>query len=268
MNIKNLYLVIYVLIFLITSCSYNKNTPESKIKIENENTIEPQSETLSSLKNAEIYRKKGYILDSKIAIYNNSFNLIDSLFITEDVAQINILEKTKTMITQSGDTLNNPCPTANFLKIQYNDKEYITYGIDIYEEIADETFDFKNDLNSISISAIKNFSVGFSGFGELTGCDDYHPLIIIERDKIYKIRTIPRKGFEYYAQENNLDYYYLVSDDGVRENITNAFLKGDTIVAKIHVDYQDGHSDYELNITKNKEKYHSTISNETLPSFD
>lgn len=264
-NMKNLLPILFLLL-CIYSCSENKS--RAHINRPDKDSIRIEFDTIPNLPNSEIYEGKGYILSPKIAIYNSSLKQIDYLSIDEDVAQINILEKTRNMVTASGDTIDAPCPTAYFLKIKYKDKEAIVYGIDIYEPIKKESFNFKNDINSISLYAIENFSIGFSGFGELTGCDDYHPLIVFENNRFHKIYTIPRKDFDYYAKNNNLNYYYLVSDDGVREKISNVSLNRDTIIAKIYVEYQDGHSDYNLNIIKNNGIFESTISNETGPSFD
>ena len=257
--------LISISLFLIIFIFWENNNLRA---INIDKILATESKSIINLPNSKTYKTKGYIISPKIAIYNSELNEIDSLSIDEDVAQIDILEKTKEMITASGDTLNAPCPTADFLKINYKDKEYIVYGIDIYEAIKKESFNFKNDGNSVSLYALENFSIGFSGFGELTGCDDYHPLIVFQNNKFHKIYTIPRKDFDYYANNNNLSYYYLVSDDGSREIISNVSLEKDTIVAKIHVEYQDGYSDYNLNITKKNNIFESTISNETKPSFD
>lgn len=250
-----------IIISIIFSISVYSEVKQTK-------AIQTRSDSILSLPQSVKYEVFGFILKPKIAIYDSSLKEIDSLIISEDIAIVDILEKTKDMITASGDTLNDPCPTANFLKIRYNNKEYIAYGTDIYEAIKKEFFNLKNDINSISLYALKNFSIGFSGFGELTGCDDYHPLIVFEDNQFHKIYTIPRKDFDYYAKNNNLDYYYLTSDDGTRESIEKVSLNNDTIIAKIRVEYQDGYSYYDLNITKNNGTFKSTISNETEIRFD
>lgn len=228
-----------------------------------ENSIQ---KIIVNLPNAEKYEKKGYIIDPKIAIYDSSLKPIDSLVITEDVAIVDILQKTKDMITASGDTLNAPCPTANFLKINYKDNTYIAYGTAIYEEIKGEAFHFKNDINPLSLYALKNFSIGFFGFGELTSCDDYHPLMVYEKEKFHKIYTTPKE--DYYSKQNKLDYYYLNADDGVREKIKYVHISNDTIIANIYVEYQDGHSTYNLKISKYNGIFKGVRTNETKPEFD
>lgn len=258
---KSQFFIVYILFFLC-SCSENKNSAITNTS----NKIEIDYDSILQLPNSEVYKGKGYILNTRIAIYNSNLQKIDSLTIVEDVSQVNILEKTKDMVTASGDTINAPCPTANFLKIEYKGKDYIVYGIDIYEEMESESFNFKNDINSISIFPVKNFSIGFFGFGELTSCDDYHPLVVFQNNQYHKVYSIPKEN--YYSQENQIDYYYLNSDDGIREKIKNASLRKDTIVTKIYVEYQDGYSDYDLNVTKNKERFESIVTNETKPRFD
>lgn len=251
----------FVLFIILFNCTESKNI--TKYNNSNENIIQKNSSSIIDLPYSEIYKVKGYILNPKIAIYDNALNLVDSLLLVEDVAQVDILEKTKSMINFSEEPEFNPCPTANFLKIKYKDKNYIVYGTDIYQVIKE---DVCNSKKKISVLTLSNFSVGASNDDGLTGCDDYKPLLILDNNSYYKIDSDRKDA--YYTLKNNLDFFYLISDESASEEFKTISLNNDTIKIKIHADYQEGSADYDLNIVKKNKKYSSTLTNEIKYDYD
>lgn len=272
MKKEKLSIIISLIIFCSCNNKQTNNTTATDVILDTtENTILHTNSEVSDAPieeniNFQEYKNVGFIIGNKLLIYNTSFELIDSINLPNSITEVQIIAKTDKMKSVSGD-IDDICSLTYFLKIIYNGSEYIIDGFSINVIEEDEPIiNIETNQDTIELISIIKIAIGsFDPVYELTGCDDYSPILVKDKDHYHLIDNVRD---DYYVDKNKINYFYLRHDEGIHEEIIDTSLNNDTIIATIRKNYQDGWSKYNLNIVKNNDKYTSYINNETEISYD
>lgn len=232
---------ISILLLLIGCGQKSSNlTTESNSK-ENDSNIKTSIWIESKIE----YKK--YIVDGMLL--KGKFRIIDSEqkisnLEVDKITLVQILEKSTKMYNIQGETDN--CEKAFFLKIKYQDKDYIVFGQDVYEINKLQKISTQNEKQEkLTLFPITNFEMGASDEDGLTGCDDYSLLVLLnEKVNHYTLMKYPNNEDIHGSATNK--YASLFHDDGSEEKIYKLTVNQDTLVIGITATYQEGGSVFNL----------------------
>ena len=238
---KTLLYISALLLFMSCGQKTNNSTIESST-IENDSIVKTSSKTEFKIEFKK-YSVDGMFLKGKIRIFDNDQDVKEKLEV-DKITFVQILEKSTKMYNVKGITDN--CEKAFFLKVKYQDDDYIVFGQDIYEINNQQKFSIQNEKQEkLTLFPITNFEMGASDEDGLTGCDDYSLLVILnEKENQYTLMKYPNN--EDIHGESTNKYASLFHDDGSEEKIYKLTLKQDTLVIGIKATYQEGGSVFNL----------------------
>ena len=103
---------------------------------------------------------------------------------------------------------------------------------------------------------------------ELTGCGSpYDPVVLVSIDGFKGLVTLEKNEiahqvFNYdHSSRGKVDFLEFCNDEGCGEKVLNAELTSDGIVLKVHREFQEGYTDYEILLTKEEQGYKATYLN-------
>jgi len=238
-NMKKL--IVLSAFYLIVSCGNKEQSKPAQTTTEEKEVPANVATEKESVPEFKKYLRKGILLKEPIQVFDKDLNVIETLDIKE-ITEVQILAKSTAMYNLAKST--DYCLKSNFIKINYKGKEHIVFGSSIYEINENAKFDFKSEKNeAFSVFSITNFQMGASDDVELTGCDDFSLLVILNhKDNKYTTLAIPDNQ-EY---KSKTKFANLIHDDGSSEEIYNAKVINDTLVMGIKVGYQEGYGSYFL----------------------
>ena len=110
---------------------------------------------------------------------------------------------------------------------------------------------------------------------ELTGCGSpYDPVVLVSIDGFKGLVTLEKNDiahqvFNYdHSSRGKVDFLEFCNDEGCGEKVLNAELTSDGIVLKVHREFQEGYTDYEILLTKEEQGYKATYLNYPERKYD
>jgi len=139
---------------------------------------------------------------------------------------------------------------ANSLKI----KGWI-HGNHVYQYLHDDRDTvFTLQGTEFRLYATKTLNIGVTDNGDLTFCGGDNP-IVLYNSKFKKEAFVPMVVDTVY----NSEYMVLDAHDGWADKITDAKLKGDKLIFRIHREYQEGSADFDIEIEICAEGYQGRV---------
>ena len=103
---------------------------------------------------------------------------------------------------------------------------------------------------------------------ELTGCGaPFDPVVLVSIDGFKGLVALQKNDFALEAfgyndpSRKKVDFLEFCNDEGCGEKVLNAELTSDGIVLKVHREFQEGYTDYEILLTKEEQGYKATYLN-------
>lgn len=110
---------------------------------------------------------------------------------------------------------------------------------------------------------------------ELTGCDSpFDPVVLVSIDGFKGLVTLEKNDiahqvFNYdHPLRRKVDFLEFCNGDGCGDKVLNAALTSDGIVLKVHREFQEGYTDYEILLTKEEQGYKATYLNYPERKYD
>lgn len=122
---------------------------------------------------------------------------------------------------------------------KYEPKYLINYNVE---------FKFQNQIYTIHYG--KNYGFGSLSNEGITGCDDYYPIILFNKDKktYHLIKNYKNPNSTY-------PYSILIDDNNTSEEIASVKTINDRIILSINCSYQEGGGFYEYSIKKTGDEF-------------
>lgn len=115
---------------------------------------------------------------------------------------------------------------------------------------------FSLGTSSLEIRLARNFGIPTSYQGDLTGCEEYYPVILFEK-AINKYSLVELNN----SPNSSEKYWNLVSDEGTGEEINSVLESKEGILFKIKCIYQEGSCSYDIKLSKKENVFHGEASN-------
>ena len=188
----------------------------------------------------------GMFLIGNVHTYNDDLKSTEKLQI-DTISTVQILELSSKMYNIEGKP--DKCDKAYFVKVKFQDKDYIVFGQDVYEINNTQKFQTQTDKNvNLSIFPITNFEMGASDEIGLSGCDDFSLLMLQFGIKNhFTLMKYPMN--EDIHGESAHKYATLFHDDGADEKIYKVMAIQDTLIIGIKAIYQMGGSVFNLKVS-------------------
>ena len=110
---------------------------------------------------------------------------------------------------------------------------------------------------------------------ELTGCGSpFDPVVLVSIDGFKGLVTLEKNEiahqvFNYdHSSRGKVDFLEFCNDEGCGEKVHDAELTSDGIVLKVHREFQEGYTDYEILLTKKEQGYKATYLNYPERKYD
>ena len=109
---------------------------------------------------------------------------------------------------------------------------------------------------------------------ELTGCGSpFDPVVLVSIDGFKGLVTLEKNEiahqvFNDHSSRGKVDFLEFCNDEGCGEKVLNAELTSDGIVLKVHREFQEGYTDYEILLTKEEQGYKATYLNYPEKKYD
>ena len=110
---------------------------------------------------------------------------------------------------------------------------------------------------------------------ELTGCGSpFDPVVLVSIDGFKGLVTLEKNEiahqvFNYdHPLRRKVDFLEFCNGDGCGDKVLNAALTSDGIVLKVHREFQEGYTDYEILLTKKEQGYKATYLNYPERKYD
>ena len=110
---------------------------------------------------------------------------------------------------------------------------------------------------------------------ELTGCGSpFDPVVLVSIDGFKGLVTLEKNDIAHqvfndvHSSRGKVDFLEFCNDEGCGEKVLNAELTSDGIVLKVHREFQEGYTDYEILLTKEEQGYKATYLNYPERKYD
>ena len=109
---------------------------------------------------------------------------------------------------------------------------------------------------------------------ELTGCGSpFDPVVLVSIDGFKGLVTLEKNEiahqvFNDHSSRGKVDFLEFCNDEGCGEKVLNAELTSDGIVLKVHREFQEGYTNYEILLTKEEQGYKATYLNYPERKYD
>ena len=109
---------------------------------------------------------------------------------------------------------------------------------------------------------------------ELTGCGSpFDPVVLVSIDGFKGLVTLEKNEiahqvFNDHSSRGKVDFLEFCNDEGCGEKVLDAELTSDGIVLKVHREFQEGYTDYEILLTKEEQGYKATYLNYPEKKYD
>ena len=110
---------------------------------------------------------------------------------------------------------------------------------------------------------------------ELTGCGSpFDPVVLVSIDGFKGLVTLEKNEIAHqvfndvHSSRGKVDFLEFCNDEGCGEKVLNAELTSDGIVLKVHREFQEGYTDYEILLTKEEQGYKATYLNYPERKYD
>ena len=110
---------------------------------------------------------------------------------------------------------------------------------------------------------------------ELTGCDSpFDPVVLVSIDGFKGLVTLEKNEiahqvFNYdHSSRGKVDFLEFCNDEGCGEKVQSAKKTSEGIVLKVHREFQEGYTDYEILLTKEEQGYKATYLNYPERKYD
>ncbi|WP_108866817.1 hypothetical protein [Aquimarina aquimarini] len=178
--------------------------------------------------------EKGIILPGNYSVYNEALTKTKQIKVQE-IEEVSILRKTEQK--RPNKRGQDYCEWSNYVEVLYKEEPLIIFGEKLLSISSEK--EYKLDNYNIDLITGENFTMGAADENGLTGCDDYSD-IIIKANATYSFL------FEDNSKSDVAKVFY--HDEGMFEDIKQAYVKNDTLVAQISQSFQEGTGKYTLKI--------------------
>lgn len=254
----------FIMFIALIGCEQNLNSIKSK-----ELTVIGNDEYVSDIDTTNLFREyvtDGIFLKGDVRVYNNKLKKIGALSIPF-IEPVKILSKTTLMYNVENST--DICDKACFVKVRYQNQEYIVFGKDIYEINNNEKHVAINEKQQkIVLLSITNFEMGASNEEGLTGCDDFS-ILMIHNNTTNKYLMVQFPENDSIRTGNfNPKQAVLFHDDGSDDKIYKLSIIEDTLIIGIKSIYQEGGASFNLKTLYGKDFSKSKITDKVVYETD
>jgi len=241
-------LITLSLIIGFTSCLDN-------VKKESSGKTVPKSDTLI---------KPTFVVDSSQAILiGQQIQLLDDkLQIRQDISQYS-----QSIITIKGisdslfNTTDDFCEAFWYVHIQHKDFEGFVNGRNVFKfQYSEQDTVFQNQQGKYQIFTTDFLGMGVEYMGDLMGCPVDQPIVFKDSMKNY-LGLVKLNIDEYSKQaswDNNYPFFELRADEGCHDKITSISFNNDSLVLKIHREWQEGWNEFNVLIQLDSSRYSAT----------
>ncbi len=233
---------------------YAGQNPQIKVA----SKLKPRFDSIKFVK----INKDGFLLPDTLQIFDRGFNYLRTLLVPK-VERVKILSITKKMYYLGLDS--DECFRGYFLEILYKGDKLIVFGkyvfgLNRYIPIKS----VKSGGITYKIYTGEKYSIGAANEIGLVGCDDY---------SILTIRKLPGNNYSLIRNPiteiwDNGEYCQLRHDDGATESIDSTWSIKDTLVFKIHAEYQSAGGNYLLKVIYDDSLSSAIITNYVIYDGD
>ena len=109
---------------------------------------------------------------------------------------------------------------------------------------------------------------------ELTGCGSpFDPVVLVSIDGFKGLVTLEKNEiahqvFNDHSSRGKVDFLEFCNDEGCGEKVQSAKKTSEGIVLKVHREFQEGYTDYEILLTKEEQGYKATYLNYPERKYD
>ena len=275
--------IIYILVAsLLVSCNFFKSsssemTEEPPIITEDEATQEnTEDDYIPNIPDGEsdiaFKREKGeaILMGDTIATYDKKGKFLEyRMDLDRKFVTIKAISELMYNDTQEY------CNEYHFVKAELpNGEPLILDGRRVYK-LQEKPFEKVFDASQ----AIRIYRTEYYGqpifTDELTGCDSpFDPVVLVSIDGFKGLVTLEKNEiahqvFNYdHSSRGKVDFLEFCNDEGCGEKVQSVKKTSEGIVLKVHREFQEGYTDYEILLTKKEQGYKATYLNYPERKYD
>ena len=275
--------IIYILVAsLLVSCNFFKSsssemTEEPPIITEDEATQEnTEDDYIPNIPNGEsdiaFKREKGeaILMGDTIATYDKKGKFLEyRMDLDRKFVTIKAISELMYNDTQEY------CDEYHFVKAELpNGEPLILDGRRVYK-LQEKPFEKVFDASQ----AIRIYRTEYYGqpifTDELTGCGSpFDPVVLVSIDGFKGLVTLEKNEiahqvFNYdHSSRGKVDFLEFCNDEGCGEKVQSVKKTSEGIVLKVHREFQEGYTDYEILLTKKEQGYKATYLNYPERKYD
>jgi hypothetical protein len=222
--------------FLFCACN---NAPTSEKNMPGDSVLSANTITANVINDGKfvVDENKGILIDDVISVYDTAFNKLTELKLM-DYKEVEILSRTPDMYNRKGE--KDICDKANYVKIRFDNTEYIVFGKNVYilERVIGSNFMNANNENC-SLYLATGIKIGSANEEGSTGCDEYSVLLVKrEKDSRYVLVEQPENRANNTSKQ--LINFVIYHDNGCGESIYRMWQNKDTMMVGVKAHCQEG----------------------------